>query len=69
MSEAVSTYRQHAEWAQRIAEATPDQKDADLLLDRARRLSEIADRFARQENPPINPAPSSRKVAKNVRSR
>ena len=69
MSEAVSTYRQHAEWAQRIAEATPDQKDADLILARARRLSEIADRFERQENPPINPAPSSRKVAKNVRSR
>ena len=52
MSEAVSTYRQHAEWAQRIAEATPDQKDANLILARARRLSEIEERFET-----INPAP------------
>jgi hypothetical protein len=52
MSEAVSTYRQHADWAQRIAKATPDQKDADIIRAYARRLSEIADRFERQENEP-----------------
>jgi hypothetical protein len=50
MSEAVSTYRRHADWSQRIADATPDQKDADVLRDRARRLSELADRFEREEN-------------------
>jgi hypothetical protein len=50
MSEAVSTYRRHADWSRRIANATPDQKDADVLRDRARRLSELADRFEREEN-------------------
>jgi hypothetical protein len=51
MSEAVSTYRQLADWAQRIAKAS-DQKDADIIRAHARRLSEIADRLERQENEP-----------------
>jgi len=49
MSEAVSTYRRHADWSQKIADATPDRGDADVLRDRARRLSEMADRFERRE--------------------
>ena len=49
MSEAVSTYRTHADWNLRVAEATPDQRDADLLRNRARRLSDLADKLDRRE--------------------
>jgi hypothetical protein len=50
MSDAVETYRRLADWNQRIAAVTPDQKDAQALRHQARRLSETADRFEREES-------------------
>jgi hypothetical protein len=50
MSEAVATYRFHANWHLRTADAIPDQKDADLLRARARHLSALADELERKEN-------------------
>jgi hypothetical protein len=58
MSEAVSTYRAHADWNRQIAEVTADKKDADLLHARAQKLADLADRMEREErmreiqNPP-----------------
>src|ERR1051325_4696637 len=50
--------RRHANWSQKIADATPDRGDAEVLRDRARRLSEMADRFERREDESSSPGPS-----------
>jgi hypothetical protein len=54
MSDAVSTYRTHANWNLRVAVATPDRKDADVLRARARTLLALADRLESQEHTHIN---------------
>jgi hypothetical protein len=50
VSEAVSTYRTHADWNLRVADATPDPKDADVLRKRARHVLDLADWMNDQEN-------------------
>jgi hypothetical protein len=50
MSDAVSTYRTHADWNLRIADATSDPRDADVLRKRARHLLALADRLESQEH-------------------
>jgi hypothetical protein len=50
MSEAVSTYRTHADWNLRVADATQDAKDADMLRQRARHLLVLADRLEGEES-------------------
>ena len=63
MSDAVSTYRFHADWSRRVAAATPDPKDAALLRERASHLSALADRVEAAEtqslvataSPPLSP--------------